>query len=397
MKSVGVICECNPFHEGHAYLFRCARESGADTVIAVMSGCFVQRGEAAIADPYLRAEALLLGGADAVLELPFPYASASAEFFAGAGVDILERLGVNELWFGSECGDIEILSRLSVLADSEEFSARYEKTATENRGTAQAYFEALQALCGDEIPCSPNDILGISYLRAIRTRNAKIKPVTVKREGSAYLDESLPASGFPSATALRNKWRQEGTDAILPYLPAPCAPIYARADASADLRYAERLILGHFRLTPPMELEQIAELSGGLGNRMAQAAQQAKTLDEFLSLSATKKYPLSRLRRGILFALIGVTQDGLRESPAYVRLLAANQTGCRFLSACRKSASIPVVTRRTDLSDAPSAAKQEETERRAYALYDMCFAQMGTILSPWQKRPIITDQGNTDQ
>ena len=108
MRIAGIICECNPIHGGHLYLMREARRQGADAVVCVMSGCFTQRGEAAIADPHTRAHALILGGADAVVELPFPFSCAGAEFFAAAGVEILNRLGVGELWFGSECGDLEI-------------------------------------------------------------------------------------------------------------------------------------------------------------------------------------------------------------------------------------------------------------------------------------------------
>ena len=120
MKRIGIICECNPFHRGHQYLIERAKASGADTVVALMSGYFVQRGEPAVASPFLRAEALLRCGADLVLELPFPYAAASAEYFADAGVDILERLGVDELWFGSECGDLRMLRNVSELTESEE-------------------------------------------------------------------------------------------------------------------------------------------------------------------------------------------------------------------------------------------------------------------------------------
>ena len=387
MKRVGIICECNPFHDGHAYLIRRAKASGADAVVAVMSGCFVQRGEAAVVDPYLRAEALLAGGADAVLELPFPYATAGAEFFARAGVDILERLGVDEIWFGSECGDLVALSQIAALTRSEEFFARYEKTAKAKGGTAETYFAILCEMCGEEIPCSPNDILAISYLRAIQESGANIRPVTVKREGSGYADETLTVGNFPSASALRRKWREEGVESLLPHLPVATASLYASVQTPADLRYAERLILGHFRLTSAKELERIAELSGGLGYRMAEAAMQAESLDKFLSLAATKKYPLARLRRGILFALAAIKRDDLRTSPAYVRLLAANGKGRDFLADCRRKGTIPVVTRKTDLPNTPAAERQEAWEQRAWALYALCHESVGTGATLWKQAP----------
>lgn len=389
MKTAAIICECNPLHAGHQYLIACARASGADCVLCVMSGCFVQRGEAAIAEPYLRAEALLCGGADVVLELPFPFSAASAEFFARAGVEVADRLGADELWFGSECGEIGLLSRLSQIAQSAEFAERYEKTVTESRGTAQAYFETLQALAGSDVPCSPNDILALSYLRAIAERDSRLKPVTVKREGSAYLDETLVQGGFPSATALRKCWREDGVEAILPHLPQACAPVYARAEQPADLQYAERLILGFLRLTPVEAFENIAELSGGLAAHLAQAACRAKTLDELWRLSATKKYPTARLRRGVLYALTGVTREDLHAPVGYARLLAANATGQTFLSLCRRTSELSVVTRHTDLPNTEQAQRQEALERRAYALYDLCFPSAGELPSPWRRAPVF--------
>ena len=146
MKTVGIICECNPYHGGHEYLIKCARESGADAIVCVMSGNFVQRGEAAVLSPHARAEILVRSGADAVVELPFPYAASSAEFFGRAGVEILSRLGIDEVWFGSETGDLSILSRYAEVADSEEFQAAYTAATEGESGTASAYFSLLSKM-----------------------------------------------------------------------------------------------------------------------------------------------------------------------------------------------------------------------------------------------------------
>ena len=216
-----------------------------------------------------------------------------------------------------------------------------------------------------------------------------MQAVTVKREGSAYLDEQLSANGLPSATALRRKWREDGVETILPFLPPACSKVMAHAGGPADLAYAERLILGHFRLTPADVLESAAELSGGLGSRMSQAAQKASDLEEFFTLSATKKYPNARLRRGILFTLTGITQKDLRTPPAYVRLLAANGVGCDLLSRCRRHADIPVVTRRTDLPDTDAARAQAEIEARAWGLYTLCLPRATSVEGLWRTSPII--------
>ena len=393
MRTVGIICECNPFHAGHGYLIEQAKKSGADAVVALMSGYFVQRGEAAIADPFARAEIMLLGGADAVLELPFPYSAGSAEFFGGAGVEILDRLGVNELWFGSECGDLDRLERLSMAMDDPGFWESYAERTEGNEGTTAAFLSCLQKFCGDEDPCLSNDLLGISYLTALRKRSSKIKPVTVKRVGSAYREDSVRETEFPSATALRRLWKEKGLEAVLPYLPngseAILAPAVEKGSTPADLSHAERLILGSLRLKDPAELEEIAELSGGLGNRMADAAKKATALEELLRLTETKKYPTARLQRGILFALTGVAREDLRRSPAYVRLLAANERGCAFLAACRKGAEISVVTRRGDLGEAPDAKIQTAWAEKAYALYTLCTPGTASCEGMWRQNPVI--------
>ncbi len=393
MKIAGIICECNPFHGGHEYLISCARSAGADVVVALMSGCFVQRGDAAIADPMARAEILLLGGADVVLELPFPYAAAGAEFFAAAGVSILERLGVTELWFGSECGDLPRLRFLAEAVDSPAFRERYAKTAAGSEGTAKAFFSCLQEICGDEAPCRSNDILAISYLRALKDQGAGMRPVTVKRQGSDYRAEALEAQGFPSATALRRCWLEEGLEAVLRYFPAGAeavlTPCVAQGRAPATLSMAERLILGHLRTLSPSAAEGIAELSGGLGNRLVAAAHRADSLETLLSLAETKKYPRSRLRRGILFALTGIAREDLHTRPAYVRLLALGPRGRSFLSRCRREGEIPVVTRRADLPFTPEAARQAAWEERAYGLYALCMPRIHPGDALWRQNPTI--------
>ena len=393
MKSVGIICECNPFHEGHKYLFSRARESGADVTVAVMSGCFVQRGEAAVADPYLRAKALLEGGADLVLELPFPYASAGAEFFADAGVDILSKLFVDELWFGSECGNLDRLSHAAEVTRSEEFAKRYLQTTNQSAGTAQAYFDALQACCGVEEPFLSNDILGISYLAAIMKKHSSMRPVTVRREGCGYLDQALCEGKYPSASALRRLIAQDGLDGARAYLlPETAEALQAARESgtlSADLALAERAVLARLRLCSVGDLDDIAELEGGLGNRLIEMAGMATSLSELIALTATKKYPEARLRRGILFAMTGVTRADLKAIPAYVRVLAANPAGCAFLSKNRKNDALPTVTRQSDLPVGESAKRQILLQERAISLYALCLERIFDVGAFLRKNALI--------
>ena len=305
MRTAGIICECNPLHAGHRYLIDQVRQSGADAVVCVMSGCFTQRGEPAVLPPRCRAEMLLQAGADVVLELPFPYAAAGAEQFAEAGIRILSRLGVGALWFGSECGDVELLRRAAQVASGDDFARMYRERCTEgSRGTAAAYFDCLREQGGDEMRFYPNDILGIAYLRILERLHSHIRPVTVRRTGSGFHEEGEPQEGdFPSATALRRLMFHGGADALAPWMPQEQLKLVRRemanGTAPARLELAERALLGSLRLMPPERLEQTPELTGGLGRRVRAAAYRAGNLAELLAFSATKKYPESRIRRGI--------------------------------------------------------------------------------------------------
>lgn len=394
MKTIGIICECNPFHGGHEYLIKCARESGADAIVCVMSGNFVQRGEAAVLSPHARAEILVCSGADAVVELPFPYAASSAEFFGRAGVEILSRLGVDEVWFGSETGDLTALWRYAEVAESAEFQAAYAEAIERDGGTASAYFSLLSQMANDKnAACAPNDILAISYLRAIRKLGSKIRPVTIKREGSGYAEKGLTVGQFPSSTALRRAWEESEIESIMPYLPGVCGEVSRREEkaknAPATLKNADALVLGMLSLTPQKELESYAGLGGGLAGRLHNAAIKATTLDEFFALCATKKYPDARIRRGVLCALLRVKEEDLRAPVSYVRLLAANEVGRAFLASARKTSELPVVTRQTDLPATPEAERQFELELASAALYSKCLPKPIAADEQLRRPPVI--------
>ncbi len=375
MRTAGIICECNPLHGGHLRLLNAAKEAGADAVIAVMSGCFVQRGDVAVADPVARAEILVRCGFDAVLELPFPYAAASAEVFGRAGVDILSRLGVNQLWFGSECGNIHALQGAAEIAESAEFQAAYQALdAHSHTGTAKGYFELLSSYAEEKgLSLASNDILALSYLRAIRALRSPMVPHTVCREGASYREENLTDTPFPSATALRHAWKEMGMKSIHDRLPPECRQILMREAeagcAPTDFARLGPAILASLRTTPKKTLEEICELGGGLGARLADLAQKAASIEELLLRAATKKYTDARIRRGLLFALCGITWEDLRRPISYARLLAANHTGCHYLGSAQRDPTLPVITRYAELKKIPNAEAQLAAEERAWSLF----------------------------
>jgi predicted nucleotidyltransferase len=377
VKIAGIVCECNPFHKGHQYLIDKARENGADAVICVMSGCFTQRGEAAIIPPQTRGEMVIHGGADAVFELPFPHSSSGAERFAEAGVLMLSGLGATELWFGSECGSLDALNEAAEITLRPDFGEAYQKACTDSpEGTASLYFDLLRSFGAHKVPFGSNDALGIAYIRAIRKHGLSMAARTVCRQGDGYLQSEITDQSYPSASALRKRLFEEGVQALNPYFAPQMFTLIreqiAAGHTPASLERAERAILAHFRLANSEALENVPELGGGLGRRIAQIAREATSLSDLIGRSATKKYTESRIRRGILFAMTGITKADVQTPPAYAVLLAANEKGCEVLAHTKKTRTIPVVTSHAGIPETDAARRQHVVTERAFALYTLC-------------------------
>ncbi|MBO4978827.1 MAG: nucleotidyltransferase family protein [Clostridia bacterium] len=376
MKISGIICEYNPLHNGHAYLLTEAKRR-SDAVVCVMSGPFTQRGEVAILDKFVRARMALVGGADLVLELPPPFCSSSAAYFAEAGVSILSMLGTSTLVFGSESGD---LARLSALADrvlSQAFAEQ--KEAVDLReGSATAHFAAL---LGEGERLQPNDILAVEYLCALKRLNTDMTAEPIVRVGDGFGEKALGASPFASATAIR-KALAEG-ESVGAYMPdfafSELVAARERGEAPATAKNAERAILGFFRLTAPEALSHIAGLGSGLEHRLCAAALESRTLDEMTKKCATKRYPDATIRRAILAAMLGVTWEDLDRGVTYTTVLGANGTGRALLASLRKR-NLPILTKPSDTEalcqkhpeSAEAMRRQAELSARADALYSLC-------------------------
>lgn len=353
MRTAGIICEYNPFHTGHQRQINLLRERGVDTVVCLMSGNVTQRGSFACADKYIRAAAALAGGADLVLELPYPYSAAGAEFFAAAGVSILDALGVDEINFGSECGDADELKAVASVTSGTAFTEAY-RAALRNEtssGSAEVFSALYRKLTGKELPCRPNDLLAAAYFRAAERSGADAELTVTKRVGADYSVSVLESGEHPSATGLRELLRNGDNEAAFSYMPEGTAAVFRKAYANGDFPAdAERIgqsFLTFFRLCNPQALANIAEAGGGVAGRLASAARNAVEIEEMFAQAATKRYTDSRLRRAALFCLTGVTAEDIRTTPAYTSLLAANRRGREFLSADR-SRGITIVTKPAD-------------------------------------------------
>ena len=366
MQAVGIICEYNPLHAGHAHQLQSVRE--AKTVVCLMSGNFTQRGEAAVLPPVSRAAMALAAGADLVLELPFPFAAGSARYFATAGVRALAALGCDTLCFGSESADkaaiLSAAERLNAADLAENAAQRSPET-----GDAAAHF----ALLGDS-PAS-NDILGIEYTRAILDEQLPMDIFPILREGAGYRELALD-SAYPSATALRAHLAR-GED-VLSFLPPVVGDIWQKAVAKhggvADISRLGTAMLALLRagtLSP-----DIADCGGGLLSHLANAAVRATDYASLCREAATKRYTDGRIRRALLYLLAGVLREDLCAPPAYLRLLAANERGREYLSKTRKTRTVPVVTKPADIAAlGECAARQRELTAVSDGLYALCFAQ----------------------
>jgi len=391
MKIVGVVSEFNPFHKGHEYLLSRLREGGAELVICVMSGDFVQRGEPAFADKYTRGAMALECGADIVLELPYPYSAAGAEYFASAAVKILSAVGVNTLGFGSECGDAEMLEKAAVRVADKKFSEEYKRLCREGLGGAAAYFKAYKEIYGEECPGGSNDILGIEYIKAARTQGAELDFETVARRGAAYTSRELPEDAFASASALRGKMLDEGTlDVCRDYIPEAAMKhlevAAERGTAFADLKNLERAVLSALRLSTPESRADIAEMTDGLGSRLAKFAIQATNIDELVSFASAKNYTDTRIRRAILFYMTGVKKSDLKAAPTYSTLLAANSRGLDYLSANRREITLPIISKP---ADGKKLGRQFELSSRADALWTLALPKPATADILVKKSPEI--------
>ena len=343
----GIICEYNPMHRGHEYMIGELRRAGVGTVVCLMSGSFVQRGDTAVTDKYDRAAAAVRSGADLVLELPFPWSCASAAYFAAAGVHILSALGIGNIAFGSESAE---LSRLRAAADAADADEGYAPDASQ--GSAAAYFARIEGALGDGERLPPNDILGVEYIRAARRLGTATEFIVIKRAGAGFHDTDASAA-LPSATAmraaiLRGELPEGLTEASAEILRAAIAA----GRAPATLGALGTAALWRFR-SGGAELGRYAECGGGVSGRLVRAAAESGNLADMLTAAATKKYTSARLRRAVIFALAGVMKADLDALPSYTTVLASNARGRSFLAAARKKAGITVLTR-------PSAALRVE-------------------------------------
>lgn len=371
---VGIICEYDPFHRGHARQFHLVREKlpGA-RIVCVMSGPFTQRGLPALYSSAFRAHAALRAGADLVLELPCLFALREAENFALGGVSVLHGLGfVTHLSFGCENDDLALLQKAAEQLETPcaAFTGALKETLKSGQSFAAAQGDALCASLrgayGDAPLASaffsaPNNILAISYLRALLRLKSPVQPLPVLREGR-YHTSDLAAPGYPSATAVRKALLAgdfSAAETACGY-PFPAAPL-CRPDA------LDQALLFTLRRMSPSELALLPDCTEGLENRLHAACREAASREELLESLKTKRYTYARLQRLLSHSLLSVTAGMQAEMPlpTYVRLLGFRQESINLLSRFNQS-RLPVISK---AAQGPASDAAYQLDTRAYDLW----------------------------
>lgn len=375
MKICGVIAEFNPFHNGHKFLLDNIRSLGYDAIICVMSGNFVQRGDLSAIDKKIRAEIAVKNGADLVLSLPFPWSSATAEFFARAGVSILDNLGcVEALCFGSECGDISMLSSCSEMLlkttvdDIKELQKKDPSTSFAR--ARQEYILNNFGLEASEVLSSPNDILATEYIKSIKKLGSNIKPFTIKRNNSSH-DGTIFTDTITSSSKIRELAKEGLWNEISPLIPDGDVKYITTNFRTVDNELFYSLILGAVLSHTPEELASICEIFGGFEYALYREALSCTSYENLVYALKAKHLTDAKIRRALLFASLWVEKSALAAYPAFTEVLCTNEVGQKILSKIRKTSKIEVLSKIGNIKSASILAKEQfKLQRKSEMIFD---------------------------
>ncbi|MGL5279821.1 MAG: nucleotidyltransferase [Cetobacterium sp.] len=371
-KSVGIVVEYNPFHNGHKYHCLKAKEHG-DVVVAVMSGDYVQRGEPAFINRWTRAELALKNGVDIVVELPIFYSTQSAEIFARGAIGILNLMNIEKIVFGSETGDVKKLIERGELEEKEEFKVELKKQLKEGHSYPTAYSNTLKILDKtDEL--DSNDILGVEYIKALKFWKSKIEPIAIKREKSGYYSEEIK-DGIASATGIRKKIQSgEEIKDVVPDTTYEILKESLEKNSFAKLQDFYPFIR-HRILLEKERLERIQDIEQGYENRIYEAAFSSKDFESFFEKIKSKRYTQGRVQRILIHILLGIEKkqvERVKEKIPYIRVLGFTKEGQNYLKKL-KDEEVEVLTSLKNIQkylekDSLDLLEQNEVASKIYAM-----------------------------
>ncbi len=341
MKVAGIISEYNPFHNGHLYqIEETKKNTGCDCTVAVMSGNFVMRGEAALYNKFIRAKSAVLGGVDLVLELSVPYALSSSEYFAYGGVSVLDSLNVTDfISFGSEEGDISSLARIADFLSKESTIEKIKK----NQKKGVSVFSAISEEFFNEdkrILEKPNNILAINYLKALKRLDSEIIPYTVKRKNVGY-NEKDTKENFASATGIREMLKNN--EDISEFIPKLTYDLLKEETPVFEDKVND-IITYSLRIKKPSDLLKYADVNEGIENLIIKTALNEYGIKDIAMGIKSKRYTYTRIKRILYNILLDIDKEEREIKPQFARVLAFNEKGKELLSQIKKKSDIPVFT-----------------------------------------------------
>ncbi len=371
MKVVGLITEYNPFHNGHKYHLETSKKlTGSNYSISVMSGNFVQRGEPALVDKWTRTKMAINNGIDLVIELPFVYASQSAEFFAYGAIKILDMIGiVDSICFGSEHGKIQELDEVAdiLVEEPKEYQQFLKKHLSKGSPFPKARSKAMREYFDiyinknitvdfKNILANPNNILGIEYIKALKKINSSIVPHTIKRVSANYNSSKL-SGHISSATAIRHNLIQENN--ISQSIPHSTKTIldsfFSRYGKFNKLSNYNNILLYILRTSSTKQLQKIYDVNEGLDNRIKKISNKYSEINKVLKSIKTKRYTFTRLQRILIHLLLNLNEEKfktfLSAGPQYIRVLGATNKGCALLKKAKKTSKLPIITKLSTYKD----------------------------------------------
>lgn len=366
----GVTAEYNPLHNGHVYQLNELHKNGADVIVVVMSGNFMQRGEPAILDKWTRARAAVECGVDLVVELPSAWSVASAQRFAEAAVGIMAKLGVDTIGFGCECGDGKRLQSAAEFLSSDEFNSKLKDRISEGGNFPTAVSNAAGLHC--DILAGANNSLAIEYIKAAKKLIKKCDFIAVKRIGVEH-DGEMTDGVFASASMIRNSILSGVEYArYIPDIMALELDVSISNDlAPASLIRLERGIIAKLRTMSVKELRTIPDVSEGLENRILSAAKSVSDLESLYSAVKSKRFTHARIRRIILNAYLDTTSALQNISVPYIRPLAFNKKGSEIIKNAAEQ-GLPIYTKSAKFAYDPRCAAAFEHEVNAGSIYALC-------------------------
>lgn len=359
-KVLGVIGEYNPFHNGHLYhIAKSKQETGADFVVCVISGNFVQRGDTSIVNKWAKAKMALAGGADLVLELPTVYSISSAENFAEGAIKILNSLKiVDTISFGMEADDLAILNNIAnvLYTEPKEYTTMLVHELQKGNSFPKARENALMMYLNDikkyaNVLSGSNNILGIEYLKALKKTKSHMMPVGIKRQKVLYNDEYM-VDEFASATAIRKMLKTRQFDDMRKAMPKSSYRILGeelkQGHYVIDLSKFEKEIIYALRKMSQEEIANLPDVSEGLDTSLKSGANSCNTLEELINIVKSKRFTQTRIQRILLYALLGIDKKQMNTAKRidpYIRVLGFNENGKQLISeVLRTNPKLPVIT-----------------------------------------------------